>query len=180
MASELALQGAGEYGEIAEVKWTEAEWAIFDKLTQKQKAFIWEYPKDFNSTKAAKRAGYAGNEHSFTVTGSRLLRHPKVNPLIRSLTAATADELGITREWLLNEIQDVAAKAKRGAPKFLGTEGTIARDENGEVVYEWSPQGAARALELLAKLRGDMIERKEIDMKVVSMQLNGVEVVDVT
>ena len=150
---------------------------LFNSCTPKQRAFIAEYPKDMNATLAAKRAGYAGDDNALAVQGSRLIRHHKANPLIRKLTAATADEMGITREYLLDRIDAVATRAQEGAPKILAN-GTVAKDDEGNVIYEWSPQGAARALELLAKLRGDMIERKEVDVRVVELRVNGVEMGD--
>ena len=46
-------------------------------LTSKQQRFVAEYAVDLNATQAAIRAGYA--QSSAHVTGSQLLRHPKVS-----------------------------------------------------------------------------------------------------
>ena len=45
-------------------------------LTDKQQRFINEYPKDFNATQAAIRAGYSAN--SAGVIAHRLLKNPRV------------------------------------------------------------------------------------------------------
>ena len=46
------------------------------KLTDKQRLFISEYPKDLNATQAAIRAGYS--EHSANVQGSQNLAKPSI------------------------------------------------------------------------------------------------------
>lgn len=48
-------------------------------LTTKQGAFVEEYLKDFNATKAAQRAGYSGIDSTLAATGSRLLTRPHVH-----------------------------------------------------------------------------------------------------
>ena len=143
-----------ESSEIAQIRFSEEDWAALDSLTKKQRAFVLEYPVDFNGAAAAKRAGYQGNDAALAVTASRLLRHPKVNPLIRLLTSSTADEMGYTREWLLKQIDEVAAELR-------------ARGDS-----------AVPALALIAKLRGDMIERVEHDHRVVQVVINDVSVED--
>ncbi len=142
---------APEGPEIAPVRFSEEDWDALNALTGKQRAFVLEYPKDMNGTRAAGRAGYAGNVETWQVMGSRLLRHPKVNYLIRKLTAATADEMGITREWLLKEVQDTAARL----------------EERGD-----SP---VPALSLLARLRGDLIERVDVTSRSLVVTVNGVD-----
>jgi phage terminase small subunit len=51
-------------------------------LTLRRKAFVDEYLKDYNATRAAIRAGYS--ERSAAVTGSRLLRNANVLKTIQS------------------------------------------------------------------------------------------------
>lgn len=68
-----------------------------DKLTDKQRAFVSEYLKDFNATQAALRAGYA--ESGARVEGHRLL----TNANIRIEIERHFQELGLTGERLLAE-----------------------------------------------------------------------------
>ena len=65
-------------------------------LSVKQTLFINEYLKTFNATKAAKLAGYSGNENTLAVTGHELLRNPKISEVISrrlSEKAMSADEV---------------------------------------------------------------------------------------
>jgi hypothetical protein len=68
-----------------------------DKLTDKQRAFVSEYLKDFNATQAAIRAGYA--ESGARVEGHRLL----TNANIRAEIERHFQDLGLTGERLLAE-----------------------------------------------------------------------------
>ncbi len=181
MSDDLAVSDT-ESSEIAQIRLSEEDWVQLNGLTVKQRAFVFEYPKDFNGTRAAERAGYAGREAALAVRGSMLLRHPKVNPLIRKLTAATADEMGITREYLLAKIDEVAELTLRGEPYMLEREdGTLVAvtDANGDqVYYNRSPQNTLKAMELLAKLRGDMIERSEVTTRSIEIRINDVDLED--
>jgi hypothetical protein len=139
------------------IAWKDDDFEIFQSLTPKQRRFVLEYVMDFNQTRAVKAAGYnVSNDKHAQRLGYTMLRHPKMGPLIQKASQQTADELGITRGWLLDRVRDLAADA----------------EANGDRV------GASRAYALLAKLRGDMIERKEVDMKVVQLQVNGVDLGD--
>lgn len=51
-------------------------------LTLKQQAFVTEYLRCFNATRAATLAGYA--ENSASVTGHNLLRNPKISVVIEA------------------------------------------------------------------------------------------------
>lgn len=67
-------------------------------LTEKERIFADEYIKTTNATQSAIKAGYA--ENSASVTGSKMLRKPKVRQYIDAImnersknTIATADEV---------------------------------------------------------------------------------------
>lgn len=67
-------------------------------LTEKERIFADEYIKTTNATQSAIKAGYA--ENSASVTGSKMLRKPKVRQYIYAVmnersknTIATADEV---------------------------------------------------------------------------------------
>jgi len=152
----LSLEIDGPDVEVA-VQWADEDHKVFESLTVKQRRFVLEYLLDFNQTRAVKRAGYkTANDKYASRLGNAMLRHPKIGPLIVKASQQTADEMGITRGWLLDRVRNLAADAEK----------------NGDRV------GASRAYALLAKLRGDMIERKEVDMKVVQLQVNGVDLGD--
>lgn len=65
-------------------------------LTARQANFVNEYLIWFNATKAAKLAGYTGNNNTLAVTGYELLRNPKISEAISrrlSESAMTSDEV---------------------------------------------------------------------------------------
>lgn len=71
---------------------------LAQKLTKKERIFADEYVKTTNGTQSAIKAGYA--ENSASVTGSKMLRKPKVRQYIDAVmnersknTIATADEV---------------------------------------------------------------------------------------
>ena len=71
---------------------------LAQKLTKKERIFADEYVKTTNGTQSAITAGYA--ENSASVTGSKMLRKPKVRQYIDEVmnersknTIATADEV---------------------------------------------------------------------------------------
>lgn len=60
------------------------------RLRGRRRAFVEEWFKDFNGTRAAERAGYMGNENTLAVTASRMLRNAKVRAYISERFAAKA------------------------------------------------------------------------------------------
>ncbi len=172
-----------EAHQIAQFRLEAKDWDALGGLTGKQQAFVWEYLKDMNATRAADRAGYAGGEGKLAVRGHLLMRHPIVNPLIRKLTAATADEMGITREYVLSRIREVEQRIMAGAPKVHVTkDGDMfeVKDDAGNTIQEWSPQAATQALATLAKLRGDMIDRVDVTTRSIEIKINGTDLKDLT
>lgn len=93
-------------------------------LTEKRKAFVREYVKDFNGTRAAIRAGYA--ESGASVEGARLLADASVRAELEKMfkkAAASAEEV----------VALMAAQARGESP----TKTRIVRDHEGnETVTE--------------------------------------------
>ena len=79
-------------------------------LTVREQRFIEEYPKDWNGTHAAIRAGYSKNGASRTA--SVLLAKPKVIVILNKLKQELAAENKIDAAWLLNELLDRYKVAK--------------------------------------------------------------------
>lgn len=143
-----------------------------DGLTDKQSRFVEEYLVDFNATQAAIRAGYSVDT-AYSI-GWENLRKPVIAARIAELGQKTADELGMTREYVLVKLREVVEKSLQGAPKTTG-KGEIVYGEDGQAIIEWSPSGARGALELLAKLRGDLAE-KVIHEGGIDIRINGVPI----
>lgn len=101
------------------------------KLTEKERIFADEYIKTTNATQSAIKAGYA--ENSASVTGSKMLRKPKVRQYIDAVmsersknTIATADEVleYLTRVMVGEEKDafglDVSVADRTKAAELLG------------------------------------------------------------
>lgn len=80
-----------------------------DGISNKEKRFVEEYVKDFNATRAAKEAGYAGiTENSLRV----LAHHVKNKPIVKQYMAEVQQDLeemaGISRYMVLQEYAKIA------------------------------------------------------------------------
>lgn len=139
-------------------------------LTDKQERFCLEYVIDYNATQAAIRSGYS--EESARQQASRLLTKDDIKARVIELSNATADELGITRRRILTKLWDVVEKSYEGAPKTDKDGDPII--VAGEMIMDWSPPGTTRALELLMKHRGDLIEKVHHEGG-IDINVNGVD-----
>ena len=110
-------------------------------LSRKQQRFVEEYCVDFNATQAAIRAGYSPST-AYSI-GSENLRKPEIKAALQAAQAAAITDIRITKDYLIGQANDIMLKAKA----------------NGA----WS--AAKGANELLAKLTGHIIERR--DMRVI-------------
>jgi len=82
------------------------------KLTEKQAAFVKEYPKDGNATEAAKRAGYEGSRKTLGSVGSKLVHTPEVYGAIREELERTLEEVGLTAEKVVRALDQVLEQSK--------------------------------------------------------------------
>lgn len=109
-------------------------------LAAKRDLFIQEYVIDHNGTQAAIRAGYSPKSaHS---KAYKLLHDPEVRAAIAQREGRLADELGITKQWVLEKMREVVDTAMNGEPPNL--------------------TAANKALENLAKHRGMLTEKHEV------------------
>jgi phage terminase small subunit len=76
-------------------------------LSPRQAAFVREFLLDTNATQAAIRAGYAPGPGA-CVTGSRLLRNPKIWDAIRDGQSQAAEQAKLTRERIVEGLLDIA------------------------------------------------------------------------
>lgn len=77
-----------------------------EELNTRQQMFVKEYLVDLNATQAAIKAGYA--EKGAEVTGSKLLRNPKVSAVIEQAKQARNTALEITAQRVVEELICVA------------------------------------------------------------------------
>lgn len=75
-------------------------------LTKRQEVFVAEYLIDLNATRAAKQAGYS--PQGAEVTGSKLLRNPKVSAVIAEKHGKRLEKLEISADRVLQELAKLA------------------------------------------------------------------------
>lgn len=72
-------------------------------MNTRQQLFVLEYRKDLNATQAAIRAGYA--KKGAEVTGSKLLRNPKVAAAVEKATARQLESAELSAVRVLEEMR---------------------------------------------------------------------------
>jgi phage terminase small subunit len=107
-------------------------------LSFKQAAFVREYLKDFNGTQAAIRAGYS--EKTAESQASTLLRNPKIGSAIRADQAKTAEITQISKAYLVEQLVWNLHQCRE------------AKDR----------QVLVRTVDLLAKMHGHIVERRDV------------------
>ncbi|MEA2081070.1 MAG: terminase small subunit [Pseudomonadota bacterium] len=158
-------------------------------FTAMQSRFIEAYLNNPNAAAAARLAGYS--KKAAAQTGHSLMKLPKIRDEIKRRGDFDAGELGISRAYILSRINEVVQRERAGTPRLLKQKRAIKgpdgewvedwyeRDPNtGEIRVDYNPRALLAALELLAKLRGDLIERSEVKTLTVEMVLNDVNVED--
>ena len=90
----------------------------FDDLTGKQKRFCEEYVIDWNASRAALVAGYS--EKTAYSIGNENLKKPEIRKEIQS----AAEKLGITAEYVLGNLKEIADfnKEKRIKARSIGND----------------------------------------------------------
>jgi len=81
------------------------------KLTPRQRLFIAEYCKDYNSTQAAIRAGYASKNAD--VQGPRILGYAGVQEGIEDHLQKRLEKIGVSKDRVLTEIARLAFSDNR-------------------------------------------------------------------
>lgn len=78
------------------------------KLNDKQLRFAQEYTVDLNATQAAIRAGYS-TKTAYS-QGQRLLKKDEIQDAIREANRKRSEATGITAEWVLTGIAEIATR----------------------------------------------------------------------
>ena len=123
---------------IQNVRLTSTDEGSAVHLTAKQKAFVIEFQHDRNATRAAIRAGYAPK--TANREGSRLLSNAVIRQAIEVIDRHHETQTRITRNHVVDRLGDAFEEA-------------IRRDD-------W--RAACRTAELLAKMNGWIVERRDV------------------
>lgn len=124
------------------------------KLSAQRKIFCEEYIIDFNGKQAAIRAKYSAK--TAESQASRLLTFVKVQEYLAKLIAERSKETGITAEYVLTSLQEVAERCMQKVPVL---------DSKGKETGEWrfESSGANRSLELIGRHLEMFTERLKVD-----------------
>ena len=124
------------------------------RLTDKQRLFIHEYPKDLNATKAAVRAGYSAKNAD--KIGPELLGKTRIREPIEEVVSKRLENAAITTDWILETLKENVNRSMQTKPVY---------DKKGDPIGQYVYNGAVanRALELLGRYRGMFSERHEMD-----------------
>ena len=118
-------------------------------MNSRQRAFAREYAMDHNGSAAAIRAGYSSTRARHTAR--ELLLKPDVSDAVAELDAVSAEELGVTKLWIVSTAKTLVERSLAGeVPATVGV----------------------RALEFLAKMSGFLVERTESvskELKVITL-----------
>jgi phage terminase small subunit len=117
-------------------------------LNARQQRFVQEYAVDHNATQAAIRAGYS--EKSAYQQGYLLVNNPEIRSQLAAHEQSVAERLGITLEWLLDQLREKAVNAQ-------------------------SERDQLRAMELLGKHLAIFTEKVEHSGSMIQVQVNGVD-----
>ena len=128
-------------------------------MNDRQRRFVEAYVALGNATRAAKEAGYS--EDTAYAQGHRLLKDAEIRRAVDELNADIANQRGATRQYVIDGLMRTYQQAIEGAPKVH--QGEVVRGEDGQPIREWSPAGAAKALELLGKAHGMWIDRAQVE-----------------
>lgn len=158
-------------------------------VTGKQAAFIDEYLRDFNATRAAERAGYKGDNNTLAVTGHENLRNPKIAEIVsrRLSESAMSPSEVIMRlaEHARGDIADFLQVSRNGDAELVlmgendkartrlikkvtqrKTIRTTEKSQTEEIVLSVELHDAQAALVAIGKHHGLFKDMSEIDVRV--------------
>ncbi len=118
-------------------------------MNSRQRAFAREYAADHNGAAAAVRAGYSSVRAKHTAR--ELLLKPDVVGEIAKLDAVTAEELGVTKLWIMSVLKRLV---------------------EGSLTGEFPATVGVRAYETSSKMAGFLVERSESvsrELKVITL-----------
>ena len=131
---------------------------IGDELTDKQLAFVQEYPIDLNGTRAAIRSGYS--KKTADRKANQLLNNPKIQEAIRQVMAERAKRLQITADRVLEEYAKIGFADIKDFLTFETKEVVIDVDKNGKPITDYQ---TVVSLKPSYKVDGTMIS--EVSLK---------------
>ncbi|WP_456637087.1 hypothetical protein [Bradyrhizobium sp. USDA 10063] len=121
----------------------------------KHERFAQELAKGKTADEAYQLAGFKPNRGNAARLKANESIRARVNELQTRVAERVVEKTAVTREWIINELVKNAAKSSQQSR---------ATDDDGEEVGEFKYQGNVvnKALELIARIEGHMVDRKEV------------------
>lgn len=125
-----------------------------ENLTEKQKLFVLYYLIHLNATKAAKLAGYEGNDNTLKSIGSENLTKPDIAKAINEAMDQRAAEIKIEAKDVIKIVIDTIERCQQVRPVTDKFGVPILVEVPGGTVapaYEFEPHAVLKGAELLGK-----------------------------
>ncbi|ANS05729.1 terminase small subunit [uncultured Mediterranean phage] len=110
-------------------------------LTPKQALFVREYPRDFNASQAALRAGYS--PRTAAAIGHENLRKPNIRAALGKITERRLEKVDVTVERIVDELALLGFSDFGDYAEFVGKDGRTLVIRSLEDL----PPGASRAIQ---------------------------------
>lgn len=110
-------------------------------LTERQRRFVQAYSVTANGADSARRAGYTGDDQALAVTGSKLLRNPKVAQVLAAIGRKKNREEIATRDRRLVVLSQIV-EGRHGA----------------------KPSDRVQAAKLIAAMSGELVHVQPVDV----------------
>ncbi len=140
------------------------------KLTPKQRCFVDEYLIDLNATQAAIRAGYKHPD-----IGRQLLTKTHVSHAIEKAMTERSERLEVTQGEVIGDLREIRDRCLQRIRPVMerGINGKFvqAKDENGNLLFDFDSNGATKAVELLGKHIGLFTTKIEHSGKITLAEL---------
>jgi len=118
-------------------------------LTPKQDLFCLEYLKDLNATQAAIRAGYS--EKTSRVIGCQNLIKLNIQDRIQELFSERQKRVQVDSDYVLSQAQKLHERCMQEIRPVRTQKGEQVVDIDGNLLFTFDSNGAARSLELIGK-----------------------------
>lgn len=131
-----------------------------DGLMPRQAAFVREYLISRNGAAAAIAAGYSSKGAS--VRAVQLLANGKVKAALDRHIKAAEAKTETEAEWVLRSLKTVAERCMQAEPVMIMRDGVLVqKTQDGEPLFQFNPNGANKALELIGKHNRLFVDRIE-------------------
>ena len=118
-------------------------------LTAKQQAFVDEYLVDMNGKAAAIRAGYS--PRTAETQSCQLLKKTQVKRAVQKALAKRSRRTEVDADYVLRQAQKLHERCMQEIEPYTDRKGNQIHDEDGNPLYVFNANGAAKALEIIGK-----------------------------